>query len=296
MNGPALILGASGLLGSALMRRMLHGGLTVVAPPSTSLDIRDTSAVSEYILSIRPSVVVNAAGYTSVDGAERDRTAAADLNVGGAANIAGATAWIGAQLIHFSTDFVFPGDIRRPLVETDQTHSTNWYGATKLQAEEKVRVISPRHLIFRVSWLHGTTRRCFVSEVLRRLRKGETVFALNNRWASPTSVDDLADCLMPLLASLMAGARPATGTYHLAGQGAASPFEIAEAVRHSFGAPQGLVREISAPSWPEPAERPVYSALDIAAAGRSLDLTLPAWEDGISRTVRALIATSEKAA
>jgi len=147
-----LLTGGSGRLGREL-RGLLEGsrGVTVHAPPRTELDVTHADSVMAAAGSFRPDVVVHAAAYTDVAGAERDRERCWAVNVVGTRNVAAAANAVGARLVHVSTDYVFWGDTGG-YSETDTPGPVrNYYALTKLVAEEAARA-APDHLVIRTSF------------------------------------------------------------------------------------------------------------------------------------------------
>src|SRR5690606_20803481 len=140
-----LLTGGSGRLGREL-RGLLEGsrGVTVHAPPRTELDVTHADSVMAAAGSFRPAVVVHAAAYTDVAGAERDRERCWAVNVVGTRNVAAAANAVGARLVHVSTDYVFWGD-RGGYAEDDVPGPVrNYYALTKLVAEEAARAAGSR--------------------------------------------------------------------------------------------------------------------------------------------------------
>jgi dTDP-4-dehydrorhamnose reductase len=149
-----LLTGATGRLGTEL-RALLPDALT---PTRAELDVADAASVRAALERARPDVVVHAAAYTDVAGAEREPEACWRVNVDGTRHVAEACAAIGAVLVHVSTDYVFWGDAdperaaRGGYRETDPTGPVrNRYALSKLAAEDEARR-APRHLIVRTSF------------------------------------------------------------------------------------------------------------------------------------------------
>src|SRR5580765_142032 len=139
----AVVLGAGGQLGSELVRLLPQAvGLT-----RADLSVADQEALDRACAAHRPVVVFNCAAYNAVDRAESEAELAHQVNAEGAANAATACKRHGAQLVHFSTNFVFDGTLDRPYVETDQPHPIGVYGRTKLDGERAVLEILPAALV-----------------------------------------------------------------------------------------------------------------------------------------------------
>lgn len=142
-----LLTGGSGRLGTEL-RALLS---EVIAPSSAEMNLTDAAQVREVVEHVRPEVIVHAAAYTNVGGAEKERTACWNTNVLGTRHIAAAANAVGAKLVHISTDYVFSGEEGGYREGDTPGPVANYYALTKLMAEEAARA-AQRHLIIRTSF------------------------------------------------------------------------------------------------------------------------------------------------
>jgi len=259
-----LVTGAGGLLGTALQAASVPAGCELIGLGHQDLDIADTAQVAEVLDRVAPAVVINAAAYTNVDGAEREPLAALRSNVTGPAVLAAETAARGVTLIHVSTDHVFAGRARRPYRESDPTAPVNTYGLSKQDGERWVRRLQPRHWIVRTSGLFGEGGRNFVAAVYGRACSGQPLRVVDDQECARTYAPDLALALLELAASDVA-----FGTYHITNVGAGTWYEFAGhwLARHL---PTAVVEPVASAAWGAAAARPAYSVLDCgrwAAAG-----------------------------
>lgn len=270
-----LITGAAGQLGRALVERL--GVHEVVALTRAELDITCLDAVRAALAAHAPAVVINAAAYNDVDGAESAPAAAYAANALGPRNLAVATAARGIPLVHVSSDYVFDGTARRPYHEFDRPNPRSVYGLSKLAGEEAVRALNPRHYIARTAWLFHVAGRNFCRTMLELAARPE-VRVVSDQYGSPTFVPHLADAIARLLPS------EAFGTYHLAGQGGASWFELTTALYGALGI-RTPVRPVATADFPRPAERPRYAVL---ATAQDPAILLPPWTEGVAAFARAV--------
>ncbi len=142
-----LLTGGNGRLGTEL-RQLIPG---IVAPGSSELDITDLASVLEVVRRERPDLIVHAAAYTNVGGAEKDREKCWAVNVEGTRHMAQAANDSGAKLLHISTDYVFDGEVGNYRESDTPGPVVNYYSLTKLVAEEAARAAT-RHLIVRTSF------------------------------------------------------------------------------------------------------------------------------------------------
>ncbi|MFT4126382.1 MAG: dTDP-4-dehydrorhamnose reductase [Gordonia sp. (in: high G+C Gram-positive bacteria)] len=273
------IVGAAGQLGTALRDRADRAprGSAVRALTSADIDLTDPASVATALTGLRPGdVVINAAAYTDVDGAETDADTAAAVNTTGPGLLARACARADAWLIHVSTDYVFTGPpagsagAGRPVPATpyepddlaaDATPPTV-YGATKLAGERAARSADPAATVIRTAWVYtgGPQSRDFVGTMRRLERDRATISVVDDQTGSPTYARDLADGLWELARG---GRRPAVAgaTLHATNAGAVTWWGVARAVFAEVGADPERVHPCGTDDFPRPAPRPAYSVL-----------------------------------
>lgn len=269
-----LVTGAGGQLGRALVR-----GGSVVGLDRAALDVTDPAEIEAALDEHGPTAVVNAAAFTAVDRAERDRLAAFAVNATGAGHLARACAARSIRLLHVSTDHVFAGDADRPYDEDAALAPVNVYGASKLAGERAVRVTGGT--VVRTSWLFAADGWGFVPTIVRAALAGEPIRAIADRHGRPTSVEHLASALMALVDA------PA-GVYHVAGAGPASWHEVAVEIVGALGMAVE-VEAIPATAYPQAAPRPRYAVLSTARA-EALGVAMPSWRPALAAAARALAA------
>ena len=221
----AIVLGAGGQLGSALVRLLGQGSGVTHAEAS----ITDRDSIDELIRRRRPQVVFNCAAYNAVDRAETERDLAFAVNGEGPANVARACGRNGARLIHFSTNFVFDGTLDRPYVETDKPAPLSVYGSSKLEGERRVLETLPSALVIRTSALFGDIGSTikggsFPERIVPRAMSGEPLRVVADQTVNPTYTGDLAPAAIALAESGL------EGVVHLVAAGCAGWDEFARAV------------------------------------------------------------------
>ncbi|MCC7491305.1 MAG: dTDP-4-dehydrorhamnose reductase [Fimbriimonadaceae bacterium] len=251
-----LLTGAAGLLGQAVQAVAAQHGLALCARPRAALDISDAAAVAACLEQAQPTVVLNAAAYTDVDGAERAAPAAVRANGLGPAVLAAACAAHGLRLLHVSTDHVFDGRPGQPCRETDPTAPRSVYGASKECGEQWVQRLCPAHYVVRTAGLFGEGGRSFVTAILARARAGQPLRVVADQCCQRTYARDLAAACLEL-----ATGDAAFGTYHVTNQGAATWYSFAQEVLQAAGLTVPLTA-VSSAAWGAAAWRPEWSVLD----------------------------------
>ena len=254
-----IVLGAAGQVGSALLTVASPLGLAVHGLTRQDLDITEPEAVVGALRDARPAVVVNAAAFTDVDGAEDAAETALAVNRDGAAHVAQACANVGAALIHISTDYVFSGAVGRPWLPDDVPRPLNAYGRSKLAGEAAVRAALPQAAIVRTARVFSPWGKNFLCTLLRRLETRSPFRVVDDQIGGPTSAIDLACALCRAAPQVRRGVG---GTHHFCGGPAVSWFGFARAVLAAEGVPACLVEAIPSREWPTRATRPAYSMLD----------------------------------
>ncbi|MCL6639458.1 MAG: dTDP-4-dehydrorhamnose reductase [Firmicutes bacterium] len=271
-----LITGAAGLLGRQAAAVCRQRRDEVYALARHELDITSWDDVSRAVREVRPAVVYNCAAYTDVDGAETEREKAFAVNGLGPRNLALACRAQEAVLVHVSTDYVFPGDSRRPYLVYDRTGPLNTYGESKLFGEEAVREAGGRFIIARTSWLFGPGGKNFVDTIAGLAAEKESLKVVDDQRGSPTYTADLARALTGLALS------GRYGTYHVTNSGATTWYGLACKIVAVLGLP-ARVEPCATDEFPRPARRPGYSVMDPFPLKETLGYLPPPWEDAVER-------------
>lgn len=260
-----LITGAGGQLGTALARVFAEDD--VLPLDRGGWDVREPPPPLPWV----PGLVLHAAAWTDVDGAETDPEGAAAANVAGTSHVAA----LGAPLVAYSSDYVFDGTKTAPYVESDAPAPLSVYGRTKLDGE---RAAGDRAWIVRSSWLFSETGHNFVRTMLRLGAEREEVAVVADQRGCPTYVGHLAEATRTLVA-----ANASFGVWHLAADGDCTWAELAEAVFAEAGL-DCRVRRITSAEFGARAPRPAYSVLRSEKGAPEL----PHWREGLRACLAAL--------
>lgn len=284
-RGPVLLLGGHGMLGQCWRRRLDALGIKAFTPQSGECDFLDPDAFRSRI-DRDLSLVINAAAYTDVDGAESDEALATEINGAAVGRLANACRDAGVPLVHYSTDYVFRGDAASPYLTDTPRDPINAYGRSKAAGEEAIERSGVDALVIRTSWLYAPHGANFVRTIAKACAERDSLRVVNDQRGRPTSAPHLVDTTVRLL---NAGAR---GVFHGCDDGECTWHEFATAIAHQVN-PSCRVDPCTSEEFPRPAARPQYSVLDLS---KTLDAIGPLthWRDALAETLDQL--TGERSA
>src|SRR3989441_13307969 len=269
-----LVTGAKGQLGQEL-QRVLRGE-EVIAADRPEYALTDPM-LGEKVAAQRPDLVIHLAGYTDVDGCERDPETAYAVNAQGTRCVSEGAAKANARLIYLSTDYVFDGKKTEPYTERDPVNPLNVYGRSKLAGEEEAVKGCRRTLVLRTSWLYGVHGNNFVKTILSLAVTQPELRVVEDQRGSPTYARHLAQVIAGLIRS------DVTGVIHAGGEGECSWYEFAKAILQEAGLACRVV-PISTAESGRLAVRPRYSVLSITRL-HQYGLSLVPWRTGLQRFV-----------
>ena len=287
-----LITGGSGQLGLAMQKELSFRRIVFVSANSSELDITKPLIVNQLIDYIKPSVIVNTAAWTDVDGAEINQFAAYSVNGLGPQNLAIAASKIGARLVQVSTDYVFSGENSTPWSENAAHNPQSVYGSTKSEGEKFVQTALPADsYVIRTAWLYSAEGKNFAKTITNlALNSTGEIKVVNDQFGQPTFVGDLAKQTVELVLS-----DAPIGVYHGTNSGQTTWFECAQEIFKLSGADMSRVIPVLTSEYPRPAKRPSYSVLGHDAWANT---TLPAmrnWRIALAEAIPSIISTVKTA-
>jgi dTDP-4-dehydrorhamnose reductase len=297
-NGRALLFGANGQLGYELTSILEnHFQTELIIPDRRQYDFNNPKALRKLIREKNPEVIINAAAYTAVDGAEADSENAEIVNVDAPRILAKEAQALGAVLVHYSTDYVFDGKKNDPYLENDCPNPQSVYGRTKLAGERVVAENCARYLIFRTSWVFGNHGHNFIKTVLRLADKGNDLRIVADQRGTPTSAALIAEITVHVLSTLSQAAAndERWGLYHVTASGETSWHEYARYIINKANflniplkATLENVVAITTAEYQTSAMRPANSCLDTGKIRKVFGLQIPDWRARVDQVIGEL--------
>jgi len=281
-----LVTGGTGQLGLAFQAKLRLQKIDFVSVNSHELDVANPLLVEELVHSIKPDVIINAAAWTDVDGAESNDAAAYAVNALGPQSLAIAARNVGARLVQVSTDYVFSGEGTTPWSEHAARNPQTIYGLTKREGEKFALELYPAgSYVVRTAWLYSAERKNFAKTMTKLALKGlEEVRVVNDQVGQPTFTGDLAKQIIDLVLS-----DSPVGTYHGSNSGRASWFEFAQEIFKLAGADASRVLPVFSSEYPQLAKRPSYSVLGHDAWDKTTVKPMRDWRIALTEAFPAII-------
>ncbi len=282
-----LVLGASGQLGRDWVLALEKDGVDVTGLGRRELDITRAAEVQRVVKQVGPDVIVNCAAYTNVDQAELETGQAEAVNTHAPGILARASAEAGALLVHYSTDYVFPGlpEHRREYPdgypESFPPDPVNAYGRTKWLGEQQIRAQNGPYLIIRTSWLCGRHGGNFIAAMLRLAGERNRLRVVNDQFGCPTFTEPAVFNSRVLIE------RGVRGTIHLSSGGVTSWHDFAREIFRIRGLDVAL-EAIPSSGYPTLAGRPKWSRLDIRQLAGVPGTRILPWQEELERFLHDL--------
>ncbi len=241
------------------------------------MDITNKKSIRTVLDELEPEIIINAAAYVDVDACEHDRATAWQVNASGVENLVHASKLIGAKIIQVSTDYIFDGK-NGPYDEQERPSPINYYGKTKLAAENILRTSGISYAILRTLFLYGAgfqTKANFPDKVLKALESGEQVKAPDDQFSNPTLADDVAYAILKVVELNR------SGVYNIGGPVWMSRFEFAKKIASAFGHDKRKIIPVKMASMKQIAQRPLKSGFVTLKAEFDLGLKTTPIEQGL---------------
>ncbi len=278
-----LVTGVAGQLGYDVCKKLDMDGVENKGIDIADCDLTDGRAVMDAVSGYGPTHVVHCAAYTAVDKAESEKALCRCVNVDGTAHIARACAKAGAEMMYFSTDYVFDGVSKETPWEVDDPKKPiNTYGQTKYDGELAVQDALERYYIMRISWVFGLNGNNFIKTMLRLAKERDELSVVDDQIGAPTWTRHTANLVADMLKS------GKYGVYHAPNMGVCSWYQFAKEIFEDAGV-DVKVNPIPSSQYPVPAARPKNSRLSVRSLDEAGFARLPHYRDALREYLLQLL-------
>ena len=289
-----LITGANGFVGYYLSQLLLQKGYRVIATGKgecrlpfkgenfiyQSFDFTSATEVQKIFEEYKPAIVVHCGALSKPDECELNKENAYLTNVTGTIYLLNAANTYKNFFIFLSTDFVFSGE-KGMYKEDDERKAVNYYGITKMLAEDEVEKYKWDWAIVRTVLVYGKpflNRQNILTNVAAALQRGEKLNVFNDQVRTPTYVEDLAVGILSILE------KQKTGIYHISGKDVLTPYQMAMAVAEYLNLDATLINKVEEKDLDQPARRPLKTGFSISKAKNDLDYQPISFKEGLKKT------------
>ena len=295
-----LVLGTTGQVGGMLVAEIPHylenryTRLTTAGRSDADLviDFMSYKEVNKALNDLKPDIIINAIAYTAVDQAESEPAMAKLINARLPTTLASWCAKNNSTLIHYSTDFVFNGEVEGSYGESAETGPLSVYGRTKLEGEQAIRLSKASSIILRTSWVYGETGNNFMRTMQRLARERDTLRIVSDQQGTPTYSRHLAILTCGLIKAIQANPgffHHQQRLYHASAKGQTTWHGFATAIFDAMTEYESVkvseVNAIATSDYPTPAARPKNSVLNCDLIFEDLGLDMPDWHDGLTEAM-----------
>lgn len=268
-----LITGANGMLSFAL-KKVLKPKNQLILTDIDNMDITKAKIVQDFFNKTKPEIVIHAAAYTDVDGAESNQKLAFKINRDGTRNVASAAKKLDIPIVYISTDYIFGGGKRKPYTENDRPHPLSIYGLSKYAGEKEIKKISKKYYLIRSAWLYGPEGKNFVTTILRLAKELDELKIVNDQRGCPTYTFDLAKAIFKLIK------KEQYGTYHITNSSSCTWYQYAKEIL-KIKKIKKIIIPIISKELNRPAQRPGYSVLSNKKVKR-FGIKLRPWQKALA--------------
>ena len=288
MKSKLLIIGGSGLVGSTLLQYAsqnysIHftyntNKITFDNINSTQINLLgNQKMIIDLIKEVQPDIVVNTAAHSSVDLCETDHSIADKLHVDITQDITQVCKDIDSKLVYISTDAVFQGELHKKYTELDQPNPINYYGKTKLQAEQITLNASSKNVVLRTAVIYGWHKKSrFTNWIIQTLKDNQMVDPFIDQYNTPTLVDDLVKSLLAIFEKNI------SGLFHATGKSCLNRYEFALVLANIFGFNTKLIKPVTSKEKKQDAPRAISTCLDSRKLEKLIDFNFNDVQSGVS--------------
>ena len=290
------LIGYKGLLGSAVLEILKNTNLHFFQTDSKA-DVSDYTTLESIALQSSEKIthIINCSGYTNVDKAENEKLLAEKVNVTGPENLAKLSNKLNATLIHISSDYVFSGNNKSPILESEKTDPISVYGKTKASGDDKIIKKAKKYYILRTSWLFGGNRKNFVTTMINLFNNKNQVKVVNDQIGSPTYSRDLANVIVKIIKKEIEENNIPYGIYNFSSQSTISWYDFAVEIKKQgekldiVKNSQCILAPCSSKEYITDAKRPAYSVLCKDKISKTLNIKIPDWKSSLGDYLQTLI-------
>jgi dTDP-4-dehydrorhamnose reductase len=279
------ILGANGQIGKELSN-VLSKKYKVEKITSKKLNYYNLKKVKQFLLNKNHNLLINAAAYTQVDQAEKEKNKATILNAKFPKLLSKIAKIKNIPLIHYSTDYVFSGKSKISYKENSKPNPINFYGKSKLQGDQYLLASNCKGIILRVSWVYANKGKNFLNTILYISKKNKVLKIINDQIGTPTNASFIANITKQLIEKKIQNSK--ITVINVCPNKNTSWYKLTKYLFQKLNNKKVKILKIKTKDYKRIAKVSLFSQLDNKKLQLILKKKLPDWKTGVNLFIKKI--------
>ena len=296
-----LLFGSSGQIGSNLKKKLKIISKKVKILSKKELNLENFNSIKKVLDKIQPNLIINAAGYTKVDEAEKEKDKCFKINTLSTNEIAKWSYKNNCFLVHYSTVYIFDGKKKKPWKEVDKPNPKNFYGKSKLKGENKIIKSKCNYLILRLNWIYNDDGENFPKKIIKKIKENKKIFLVNNQIGTPNHAEFISNVTINIIKKIIIDKKNPK-ILNISARGKTNYYNFAKIIYQKL---KNKYKDCSLSSINSKkykkisrnkitVERPLNSMLDIKKLENFLKLKMPYWDNILEKRIGGIIKKYSK--
>ena len=286
-----LLIGKNGQIGSSIKKRLSKVNKNITCWSKKELNLENLLSIQKKLNKIKPEIIINAAAYTKVDDAEKNKNLCYKINSLSTKKIAQWSYKNNSLLIYYSTDYVFSGKNKKPYKENDKTKPINVYGKSKLAGEKNIISSKCKYLILRISWVYADKGENFPKKIIKKIRNENEVPVVKDQIGTPNHADFISEITLKIIQRIIKKPYTNPKVLNLSAKGCVSYYNLAKKIYEKLKKKYKncKITPIYTNELITKIKRPLNSKLNVSKLEKFLNTKLPDWELIFNKNINKII-------
>ena len=286
-----LLIGKNGQIGSSIKKRLSKINKNIICLSKKELNLENLLSVQKKLNKIKPEIIINAAAYTKVEDAEKNKNLCYKINSLSTKKIAEWAYKNNSFLVYYSTDYVFSSKNNQPYKENDKTKPINVYGKSKLAGEKNIISSKCKYLILRISWVYADKGENFPKKIIKKIRNENEVLVVKDQIGTPNHADFISEITLKIIQKIIKKPYTNPKVLNLSARGYTSYYNLAKKIYEKLKKKYKncKITPISTNKLLGKIKRPLNSKLNVSKLEKFLNTKLPDWELIFNKNINKII-------
>ena len=286
-----LLIGKNGQIGSSIKKRLSKVNKNITCWSKKELNLENLLSIQKKLNKIKPEIIINAAAYTKVDDAEKNKNLCYKVNSLSTKKIAEWAYKNNSFLVYYSTDYVFSSKNNQPYKENDKTKPINVYGKSKLAGEKNIISSKCKYLILRISWIYADNGENFPKKIIKKIRNENEISVVNDQIGTPNHADFISEITLKIIQKIIKKPYTNPKVLNLSARGSTSYYNLAKKIYEKLKKKYKncKITPIYTNELITKIKRPLNSKLNVSKLEKFLNTKLPDWELIFNKKINKII-------